>query len=392
MKPWIVAIWLGFLAGAITSVVLVVMGQFEDLIWAGDRTWLRIFLTVMAGAVLIALLRPHAPDASVETEIEDETADVARQSLRAAGYFTVLGVVSVAFGAALGPEGGILALIGQLSAYIARRIGKTAAEERLIRQMGTAGALGGLYHSPPGGASYTDSRPDAPWPLLLIAGLSGFAGLMLTSALLPKGHGLRIPLPASQAAVDAQSLTLLLLAAVFGAALGLVFLGSRSVATRALAWLSGDVRVQVLAGSLVFAILAAIWPILLFNGQEALSEVVTGALVAGPGLLVAIALLKAIAAALCLAAGWLGGPVMPIAFVGATGGLALAQLVPGLDPGLAAAAGVGAAETVALRRPLVALLVVVFTATTAAPIAVLIGVAVGWAVSARLPAAAPAHH
>ncbi len=390
MKPWIIAIWLGFLAGAITSVVLVAMAQLEDLIWAGDRTWLRIFLTVMAGAVLIALLRPHAPDATVDAEIETETAGVARQSLRAAGYFTVLGVVSVAFGAALGPEGGILALIGQLSAYIARRIGKTAAEERLIRQMGTAGALGGLYHSPPGGASYADNRPDAPWPLLLIAGISGFAGLMLTSSLLPKGHGLRIPMPASQGEINAESLTLLLLAAAFGALLGLVFLGSRSLATRVLAWLSGDVRVQVLAGSLVFATLAAIWPILLFNGQEALGEVVKGELAGGPGVLISAAVLKAVVAALCLAAGWLGGPVMPIAFVGATGGIALAQLVPGLDPGLAAAAGVGAAATVALRRPLVALLVVVFTATTAAPIAVLIGVAIGWAVSARLPT--PAHH
>lgn len=395
MSAWFVAIGLGFVAGVITSVALVAMGQLEAWVWAGELTPLRVFLTIMAGALLIALLRPHAPDASVDAEIDEADSgsdDTARRSLRAAAYFTALGIVSVAFGAALGPEGGILALVGQLSTFVAHRLGKTVEEARLYRRMGTAGALGGLYLSPPGGAGFADGRTTAPWPLLLVAGLAGFAGLMLASAVLPKGHGLQIPLPAAQSVIDLNALLPLLLAAALGALLGLLSLASRQLTEKSLLRLTSDVRVQVLAGSLVFAGLAAVWPIALFNGQQALAHAVEQGWTAGPGMLVGAAALKAVAVGVCLAAGWLGGPVMPVAFVGAAGGMALAGLVPGLDAGLAAAAAVGAAETVVLRRPVVALLVIVFTATTATPMAVLIGVMIGWGVSAMLPAPAAGHH
>lgn len=384
MKPILTATWLGFLAGVATAAVLAVMHALEHLIWPDDAGAARIFVTIMTGAVLIALLRQMQPKASLNSQLAAE-GDASAGHLRRAATLAALGIASVAFGGAVGPEAGVLAVIGELSSLVARRIGGDVREQRLINRIGTAGALGAIYGSPPGGASYADDRPDAPWPLLVLAGLAGLAGIYVANLVLPEGAGLRIPLPDATPIADATSLALTLVPALTGAAAGVVYVVGLKGMKAALGAMSADIRVRVLLGSLVFAVMATIWPILRFNGQSELALAAASPELSTPAMLAMLAALKGLALAICLAAGWLGGPIMPLAFVGAAAGLATAGVVPGLDPGLAAAAAVGAAATVGMARPLVVLLVLLFMATNVAPLAMALGVAVGIAVNAVLP-------
>lgn len=386
MKPVLTSLWLGFLAGIATAIVLGIMTALEHLIWPHDAGAIRIFVTIMTGAMLIALLRQKEPGANLDSQLAATGKPAPDDTLRRAATLAALGIASVAFGGAVGPEAGVLAVTGELSALVSRRIGSDVREQRLINQIGAAGALGAIYGSPPGGASYTDERPDAPWPLLVLAALAGLAGIYVATTLMPSGAGMRIPLPEARPIADMTDLLLALLPAITGAVLGAVYVIGFKTIARALHRLASDIRARVILGSLVFAIMASVWPILRFNGQSELTMAMNDPELAAPAALAGVAALKALALAICLASGWLGGPIMPLAFVGAAAGLAMAGLVPGLDPGIAAAAGVGAAATVGMAKPLVVLLVLIFMAIHTAPLALAIGVAVGIVMNAALPA------
>ncbi|MDE2577300.1 MAG: chloride channel protein [Hyphomicrobiales bacterium] len=377
LVPLGAAIGLGLLSGFVTALVLFFMTLFEHALWPEQSGPLRIFLTVMTGGALIAWLRRHEPDATMESTLDQVYAN-ARAALQPAATLAALGIVSVGFGGAIGPEAGVLAVIGELSALVSGYIGRDLQQRRLIGRIGNAGALGALYGSPPGGASYGEgSAPDAPWPLLVLAALAGLGGFLLANHALPKGAGLAIPMPPVGRDGEASALALAVAPALLGAVLGLIHLMMRSGATKMLALLSNDVRLRVLAASLIFALLAAFFPIVRFNGQHQLSAAMVDPALAAPAVLMGVSVLKALALALCLAGGWLGGPIMPLSFVGAAGGLALAAYAPGLDPGIAVAASVAATATVVMKRPLTVLLVLIFLGTNHAVLALTIGVAIG---------------
>lgn len=383
MRPAVTAVWLGLLAGMVTTLILTLMHFVEGLIWQGEPGPLRIALTVMIGGVLIAALRQRLPDEDFDMQLDESRQGTGILPAKAA-ILAGLGIVSVGFGGAIGPEAGILAVIAQLSALISSKLARDVKEARLIGQIGAAGALGGLYGSPPGAASYTNDEPGAPWPLLVLAALSGLAGLMLAGMVLPDGPGLQIPLPPAPK-FTAQHFPAALAAGLVGAVTGAIYVLGLKGFSHLLRGLSGDVRVQVILGSALFALMAAALPVLRFNGQHELAYLAEHGVDAGAGYLALLGALKALALALCLAARWLGGPIMPLALAGAAAGAALAALVPGVDLGIAAAAAMAACATVGMNKPLVVLLVLIFMATELALLPIVTGIMLGWLVAQALP-------
>ncbi len=99
-------------------------------------------------------------------------------------------------------------------------------------------------------------------------------------------------------------------------------------------------------------------------------------------------LLKLLACALCLAAGYRGGEFFPLMFSGAAVGVATVAFVPGLQvTGLVA--GLAAATTVGLRKPVAALLIGMFVVHGAALGPLVVGVAAGFLMLKLLPEPAP---
>ena len=365
--------------------MLSVMHGLESWVWRGEVGPLRVALTILTGGALVAMMRWRLPYASLETQLQDSR-DGHPQPFRKATTLAGLGIVSVAFGGAVGPEAGILAVVAELSGLISARVARDVAEARLIGQIGVAGALGGLYGSPPGGASSANDAPDAPWPLLVLAATAGLAGLLLMAAILPEGPGLRLPLPDAPRFVLPHLLPAIA-AGFAGALVGALHVAGLFGFRAVLAAISSDVRVQVIVGTLLFAALAAAFPILRFNGQHEMAHLAQHGTDLGAGYLALISILKGLA--LCLSTHWLGGPIMPLAMAGAAAGAALAALVPGIDVGIAAAAAVAACCTVGMNKPLIVLLVLVFMATTLALIPMTIGMLIGWLIAQILPAERP---
>lgn len=379
----------GFVAGVTAALVLWLMGQVTHLVWPGsDARWV-VFLVVLGGGGLIALLRHrhegHQEDKSLAAQLagmRNARADRRRSALRMAA----MAIVAVAFGGAVGPEAGILAVVSELSVLIGLRLARDQAEARLLTEAGAAGALGGLYGSPPAGAVVAQEHPEAPRWQLYLAGITGLAGFLLTAGRFLPENAFRIHLPALQPDADGSDMLWALLPAVLAAGAGLCFVLLLPAIQRALARCGGVVA-QTLVGSALFAALAAAWPILRFSGHHELEAMLALGRESGPLMLMAVALLKALALAICLASGWKGGAAFPLLFVGAAAGASAAWLLPDAPVTVLLVSGMTAALTAGMGKPLAAVLIAALILGTSAVGPLCIGAAVGWGASRLVPKA-----
>lgn len=382
--PALAAVY-GLIAGAVAAVVLWLMGVVTDLVWSGpDARWY-VFVMILVGGVLIALLQRLEPDASAGVgEQVDDLRNPARIKRRAALFAAAGAIVAVGFGGAIGPEAGILAVVSQLSALIGLRLSRDAAEARLLSEAGTAGALGGLYGSPPAGAVVAQENPEVPRWQLYLAGLTGFLGFVAVHGWLGSGHGLRLHLPPHEPSPYGTDMLDAVLPALLGAAAGLGLAWLTPAIRGALGHLRGK-TLQILVGTVAFAALATAWPLLRFSGQQQMGDLADLAATSSAGTLLALAALKVVAVALCVASGWRGGVVFPLIFIGAAAALAVPVAFPSVSVTVAVVAGAAAAMTAGVGKPLAAALIAVLILGIPAVGPLCVGIAIGWAASKIAP-------
>lgn len=374
----------GLVAGACAAAVLWLMTTISGWIWSGSPAWWYVFGVVMLGGLIIAILRHWHAGEGLAEQLEGEESPPA-QKARNAALLALMAIVAVAFGGAVGPEAGILAVVAEISALISMLIARNAAEDRFIAEAGAAGALGGLYGSPPAGAMLSQEELEAPRWQIYLAGVSGLLGFLLTASLIMPGNPIRIELPDHVSARDGTDMLGAILPAGLGAAGGLFFVWVLPRLEQLLARL-GNIQVQTIVGTALFAGLAACFPILLFSGHHEMEAMLHWAGGAGMGALVVLAALKALALALCLASGWRGGAAFPLLFIGAAAGAANLVLLPHIPVTVALVAGMAAALTVGLGRPFAAMLVALFLVGPVSIGALCVGCLVGWAASHLVPA------
>lgn len=386
MRQTLIAALLGLMAGAVAAVVLWLMAQVSALVWSGpDARWY-IFAAIMAGGGLIALLRHSYEGEGLSQQIAETRGPRQHDQWRNMALLAAMGIVAVGFGGAIGPEAGILAVVGELSAIVTLLIARNQDEARLIGEAGTAGALGGLYGSPPGGAAIAQEHPEAPKWQLYLAALTGLLGfLWVTGRLLPNA-ALRVHLPPYEAVTDGSDILLAMLPAILGAVAGLAFVLFLPRITAALKK-TGGITAQTMLGTALFAALAAAFPILRFSGHHELEQMLEWAQQSGMGPLLALALLKSLALSLCLAAGWRGGAVFPLLFAGAAAGASVLWVMPSVPVTVALVSGMAAAMTCGMGKPIAAMLVALLLIGTVAVGPLCTGAMIGWMASRLVPRA-----
>lgn len=364
------AVGYGAIAGAVSGLTLLVMQGAQHLIWSGNDAWWFSVLVIGLGGCLVAGLRAFVDDRDLDAQIA-QSADPLSLRRRKIALLALSATIAVGFGGAIGPEAGLLAVVSELSAIVSVRIARSHAEATLIGRSGTAGALAGLYSSPPGAVAYDDDTLAPPKVLLVIAAAAGFVAFALVMSVGGSG-GLSIGIPDYRIA-SATDLLWAALPAAAGAAAGWVYLRVRRLLSGALAR-CGPIPVQTLVATALFAALAAVVPLVRFSGHH---DFATLAQWSGSGAwaaLAGLAIAKILATALCVAGGWRGGEFFPLLFIGGAAGAACSALVADLPIAVGLVAGLAAATTMGLRRPLAVLLICVFVVEGQALGALLVGV------------------
>ncbi len=378
----------GAVAGAVTALTLWAMKWLEHYIWSGQAGPWQTGAVIMAGGGLIAWMRCHTPQAGI-----GELLDAAHHSMQVQRRWVLMlaltAVVSVAFGGAIGPEAGLIAVGLALSRLVNMVMRLDFAQQRAVTEVTMTASLAAWYGSPPAGAEQVRGEHPVPRPLLWWAGLMGMLGFGFTAKHLLGGGLHRLELPAHAPSGDGSDLLWACLPALFGLAVGMGF-AKLLPFCRAVLARSGGAVAQTLIGSLLFALLATLWPVLRFSGHHDLARLPEWLQIwGGMGLLV-LAALKVLALSICLASGWLGGSIFPLLMAGGSAGLASVVLLPDMPAAVAMASGMGAAATVGLGKPLIVVLILVFLAGPNTLPAACVGAFVGYLALQRWPS--PAQH
>jgi chloride channel protein, CIC family len=393
---------IGIPAALVAALFLVMVHQGENLLWDDLPRWLGYdappwFLVVglpVLGGLLVLAVRRLLPGDGGHSPLKGIGGGATPVSY--APGIALAALATLAFGEVLGPEAPLIALGSAVGVAVTHLV---RLQPREIEVLGTAGsfsAVSALFGGPLvagmlllegavglGTAAVPVLLPGlvaAAVGYVLFVGIGGWGGLDTTSLQIPD-------LPA----YDGTHLLDLGLAVVIGVLLALTMQAVRTVATALSARdRTGGTPLLLVGGGLVVGLLALGADLLgadsqdvLFSGQTAIPLIVGET---SAGVLVVVFLAKALAYAVCLGAGFRGGPVFPAVFLGI--GLAMLTVVwfdvsPTLAVAVGAAAGMTAGTRLVFSSLLLALLLVGGGGLDAAPAAVL-AVAAAWITTAAL--------
>lgn len=350
----------GVLSGAVTALCLWAMKNLQHLLWTDVSARWQIGALIVTGGALIALVRHWLPQGSVQ-QLLHEVHDPVQHQSRWVLAVILTAVLAVAFGGAVGPEAGLIAVVLELSTLTALRLSRDRAQQRQLVEVAVTASLSAWYGSPPAAAQVAQSEEQTPKPLLWWAGFMGLLGFGMTAQHVLGGGIHKLPLPGHTPAGDGSDLLWALLPALMGVAIGLAFAWLQPKCQSALAH-AGHPIAQTMAGTLAFACMAAAWPALRFSGHHELAELPDWFAASGAWPMLALAVLKVLALSLCLASGWLGGAIFPMLMAGGCAGLASLGLWPEIPAAVALSAGMSAAASVGIGKPVLVVLIVVFFA------------------------------
>ncbi|PRQ11279.1 hypothetical protein C1Y63_06930 [Corynebacterium sp. 13CS0277] len=349
----------GALAGAIAAAVFVAMHAAQHTLWEHlPQRWMIAPIVFGAGA-LIAYLDTLLPGAGHR---------------RRGAVLALSAFLAVVAGGAIGPEAGIIAVVGELSALVAARL-RDAHERDLIAEIGVDASLGALYGSPVAGVLLGSRRLDGRKVLQLVAATAGL-GAFLGVVMLSHTPSLRIR---AEITLTWDALPAVVGAALLAAAVGCAYTWADRLAVR-----PPSARVT-LVGSALLAVVFTAWPHLRFAGDQELLQIGTHPEAYAPAALLLGAVAKLGAVILTVRSGWRGGVIFPMLLVATMLGTAVAPV------GVTAVAAMGALLTVVTRKPLVVFFVVLFLVPGLAYVPLVIGIAAG-ALAAPLAAEPTEHH
>jgi H+/Cl- antiporter ClcA len=328
--------------------------------WIGDEPspWATIALATAGGAALglALMLAPgrgghHPADGH---ELIPQSADT---SLGPIVGGIVVGLIGLVGGASLGPEGAILPAAAGISILVTRRLRLGPGPAKLVQMAGLGALLAAMFGNPLAGAiplMEVAAMAAPSMPMLLLPSLTAGSTAVLTLRVLDVP-----PLGALPFEYEPFRTMHLVWAVVVGVAAGFGgLLIDRLVPVLRRITRVTDARHVLLTTTAAGFLLGVLYAIggteVRFSGIPELVAVVADT--DGVGAALGIVAIKIVATALCLAAGYRGGKIFPVAFVGGGTGLALHLLIDGVPLYVAVAVGIASAMVTAMRLPATAAL------------------------------------
>ncbi|HEY9907984.1 MAG TPA: chloride channel protein [Thermosynechococcaceae cyanobacterium] len=297
--------------------------------------WNYVWIVTTLGGLLVGLTLYWMGLPGEVAFVVDKVHDPGRIDIKQTPAMLIASLFSIVAGGSAGPEAPLVQVNGSLGGWIASKLSLDWHTTRILTFCGMAAALGAFFGAPLGGALFALEIPhrrgleyyEALIPATLAAVLS-FAMFRLTTGLSIGGmyHFTAIP-----------PLTLMTLAE--GAALGMV--GAAVAALFVLIFRAVGLVTQHLEhhivllatlGGLSIGLIALAFPQTLFFGEKEIENIIENGSTYGVTLLLLIGLAKMLAISCTLHAGFRGGFIFPLFYIGAAVGLAIALGIPQIHP------------------------------------------------------------
>lgn len=360
------AVLIGVGSALMLKVLDIVSGALQDYLWttlpasfgATQSTpwWIFTVLTVIGALIgLIVWLVPgHGGVDSAITEMDGPFPTLG--SLPSLGLVIVLGLAG---GVSLGPENPIIAINSVLAMLLVGKL-MPAVPPKLVAMLAVAGTIGALFGTPVAaalvftGAVAAIKGGGSLWDKLFLPLAAGGAGAV--ADVLLGGSPIAFQLPALGPVQPIYLLTGLIVAA----ASALIAIGAAWVFPylhRAFHALRNPLLFTALGGAILGLLGVLGGPITMFKGLEQTGELLTHPNDYSPGQLAAFAGIKLVALLVAASAGFRGGRIFPIVFVGAALGMFANAVLPSTPISLAVACAVLGVVLVATRDGWIALFI-----------------------------------
>ncbi len=384
-RPWYrqllaVAAAVGLAIGVLGLVYLAVTGKaFKTIFgepevdaWSGEWWWIAV--TAGGGAVVAGLRRWWKIPEQVPGGVAVIESGVVDQ--RVAPSWVGVAAVSAIAGASLGPSFALVIMGGGLGSWIASRRWAGDENARLDATMvGVAGGFGGAFTSPALGTVVVSELAPIPKPRYVEGILPQFIAATVAFALYFGVVGTTF-LNSFAVPVEEFSVWQLLIGVGLGVTATVVMIVFVMI-VKLVQKLAGNVPQGLsrglVGGALVGAIAAAL-PLTVGAGNDQLTTIIDESASIGVLLLLAVLVGKMFAMALSLAAGFIGGNVLPMLFVGGTAGVVIHLLIPDIPYAIAVGAMLAAVPGAVIKAPIGLMLIAVLSVglgpLTAAPVAI----------------------
>ena len=378
-----IAFGLGLAGGVFALAYSFITGWGMDLFLFSEPTselfsgqWWWILLTG-AGALLVAALRSRG---GVAGEVPGGVALLRSGWVQPSTAFTlvVISAVSLVAGASLGPSFGVIVSGGGFGAWLISRHKDATEDDRTSWALtGMAGGLGAVFAAPLFGAQMTSELSPTPKRSYVTAFIPQFIAATIGFVVFFGVTGTEM---LESFAVEGYAFASwhLIVAIPLGFLSALVLLlnvAVRRLVARAAQLLPNPYLRALLLGSLIGFIAFAV-PLAAAGGSPQLVYEIGHASALGIGLLLLTVLAKMVAMALSQEAGFLGGTVFPILFIGGTAGLIVNAAIPGIPASLAVACMLAAVPGAIIAAPVSFVLIGVGTTGLGVEAIAPIGIAV----------------
>ncbi len=383
------AVLLGALGAFITIAFIEALELIQDTIWlklpgkVPVNTYLDIILITTLGGLLVGLTHNHIGP-------YPESLEQAMERFKKTGKFDyqhivgamIASIAALGFGAALGPEAALIAVVGGLGTWIAMKLNSSEINLREAGHIGLSASLGAVFSSVAALAVAPQKKkaPNTRDKLLVLipSFISAVVALLIVKNI---GSGGYFNYDFLHYGFNARDLIYVMPVAAAAIIAGLVFLLS-------LRYLSSLVKHQKINPVVVSAFsglalgLMATWSVLvLFSGHEAVQLLIDSNHYLSGEYLVKLGLVKAFTASLLLATFWKGGRFFPMIFAGAAVGIGVSHYFQAIDPMVGLAAGIGAGLTTVVPKPLIVVLLLALIFPLNLALFALGGVIIAWRVS-----------
>ena len=346
---WLVLATVGAVAGLAGAGYVELLRNVTSLLGPEHFTrWTHLVVLAAVGITIGALVHFLGSPGDVELLVDNIHVGGRPADLRALRTLIPVSILGIAAGSAIGPEAPLVQATGTIGNWIAGRLRVSAVDGRILGITGMAAGFTVLFGAPLGGALFAleilHRRGLEYYEALLPAAIGALTGwIVFTEAM---RSGFRpvwvFPPVASIGSIDlAIGLAAGIAAAALAATFGIVVTGLRRCFAHV------PVIARPLVGGLALGGLAFASPYSLTFGEVQIEHIALGRLAVGTLLLALVG--KLAATSVIVTAGWRGGFIIPLFFMGATVGLAAGHVLHGHEvvmmTAMMAATNVGVTKT-----------------------------------------------
>jgi len=358
---------LGAVAALVTFAFMFLVKEATALIWeqaaaaSGLPAPASTFLICIVGGLLVGLLvRAFGDHSGIFAEVMQEFGRTGRFDYRNAPGIVLMAFVSLFSGGSLGPEAPLADATGGIGTWLADRMHGDERETRSLSYSGVSGMLGAFITSPVGGpllalesARGGGGIPTLYFWILFPSMLASATATVIFVALSGSFFGALYVFPEYMPTF--RDLLQAVPLGAIGGAVGVVFFILLRLLQRSMQPMKNRLVLRGLFGGLALGIAGALFPLILFSGEEQSVELIARAVEIGVPMLLVLAAVKLVITCLILACGWKGGYLFPIMFVGMALGLAVNLVFPQIPVAVAVASSIAGAIAATMRAPLFAI-------------------------------------